>query len=73
MEPQRPVDEQGVTALARAAELPLDDARLPLVAEQLAEWLVAANELNRKMAEERHLEVTPITVFAHPANTEPVE
>lgn len=68
-----PVDEQGVAALARAADLPLAPDRLPLIVGQLGEWLAAANELSRKLADERHLEVTPITVFAHPASTEPVE
>jgi hypothetical protein len=69
----RPVDEEGVAALARAAGLPLAPDRLPLIAGQLGEWLAAANELSRMLADERHLEVTPIAVFAHPANAEPVE
>ncbi len=73
MEPQQPVDEQGVAALARAAELSIDSARLPLVAAQLGQWLTAANELNMKMADRRHRDVTPITVFGHLVNTETAE
>ncbi len=73
MQTPRPVDEQGVAALARAADLPLGPERLALVTGQLGDWLLAANELSRKLADERHLEVTPITVFTHPAHTEPVE
>ena len=60
------LDEATVRALARAADLPLPAEREALVAEQLGGWLSAANELNRKMAAEEHIAVTPITVFAHP-------
>ena len=73
MDTTPPVDEDGVAALARAADLPLAPDRLALVAGQLGEWLTAANELSRKLADERHREVTPITVFTHPVLTEPGE
>lgn len=73
METARPLGEDDVAALARAADLPLPADRRGLIAGQLGEWLAAANELNRKLADERHLEVTPITTFTHPASTEPVE
>jgi hypothetical protein len=73
MEPTRPIDEEAVASLARAAGLPLPSERVSLLTPQLREWLEAANELNRTMADPRHLEVTPITVFTHPANLEPTE
>jgi hypothetical protein len=61
------VDEGTVRELARAAGLPLDDARLALVAPQLETWLEAANDLSRKMAADEHRELFPATVFRHPA------
>jgi hypothetical protein len=73
MQSPRPLDEEAVAALARAAALPLPSERLPLVTGQLRDWLAAANELNRKMADPRHLAVTPITTFTHPASAEPTE
>ena len=73
MDSKRPLDEEAVAALARAAALPLPPERVELVAGQLRDWLEAANELSRKMADPRHLEVTPITVFTHPASAEPTE
>jgi hypothetical protein len=69
MEARRPVDDEGVRVLAKAADLPIPDDRLQLVATQLGEWLTAANELNRKMSAPEHLTVTPITVFVAPATT----
>lgn len=73
MNPRQTVDEQGVAALAVAAELPLGSGRLPLVEAQLRGWLSAANELNRKMADGQYRDVTPITVFGHVAGTETSE
>lgn len=70
MEAPRPPDDQEVRALATAADLPVPDDRLPLVAAQLRQWLVAANELNRKMSASQHRTVMPITVFLHPGNFE---
>ena len=52
-----------------AADLPIPDDRLPLVAAHLSEWLVAANDLSRKMSAPEHLTVTPVTVFLAPAAT----
>ncbi len=73
MESHRPLDSDDVAALARAAALPLTPDRVELLTGQLRDWLSAANEVNRKMADPRHLEVMPITVFSHPANAEPTE
>ena len=60
------MDEHTIRELARAADLPLDDDRLGLVAPQLAAWLTAANELSRKLEAEEHRGIVPITVFRHP-------
>ena len=60
------MNEQEVKALGEAAELPLGDDRLALIAPQLTAWLEAANELNRAMAAPEHQTVLPITVFRHP-------
>lgn len=60
------MDEGTVRELARAADLPLDDGRLALVAPQLATWLSAANDLSRKLDAEEHGGLVPITVFRHP-------
>ncbi len=70
MDAVRPVGEQEVRALASAADLPVPDDRLPLIATQLGEWLSAANELNRKMSAAQHRTVTPVTVLVHPAVSE---
>ena len=70
MPDETPLDAAAVRALAAAADLPLPADREELVAGQLATWLVAANELNRKMAAPEHLTVTPITVFTHPTTPE---
>jgi hypothetical protein len=66
MHEHKTVDEQGVRLLARAAELPLDEERLPAVAGLLGTWLEAANELSRSMSAPEHLTVMPATVFTHP-------
>jgi hypothetical protein len=60
------MNEQESKALAKAADLPLGDDRLGLIAPQLTAWLEAANELNRAMAAPEHHTVLPITVFRHP-------
>ncbi len=69
MQARGPLDDEGVRVLAKAADLPIPDDRLPLVAAQLSEWLAAANDLNHKMSALEHLTVTPITVFSAPAAT----
>jgi hypothetical protein len=73
MDAPGPLDDDGVRVLAKAAELPIPDHRLRLVATQLGEWLTAANELNRKMSAPEHLTATPITVFQAPAPSEITE
>ena len=60
------MDEGTVRELAQAADLPLDEARLALVAPQLQTWVAAANELSRKLAAEEHRGLSPITVFRQP-------
>ena len=69
MQTRGPLDDEAVRVLAKAADLPIPDDRLQLVATQLSEWLAAANDLNRKMSAPEHLTVTPITVFVAPAAT----
>lgn len=56
-----------VRALARAAALPLDDARVGALATLLGSWLPAANELSRTMSAPEHRDVVPATVFCSPA------
>jgi hypothetical protein len=60
------MDEETVRGLARAADLDLPEERLPLVARQLGTWLDAANDLSKKLAQEEHTAVLPITTFQHP-------
>ena len=64
--------EDGVRALARAADLPLPEGRLPAVTQLLQAWLPAAVELSRIMAAPEHRDTMPITVFAHP-HADPTE
>lgn len=64
-------DDSRITAatvgtIAATAELPLDAERAEAVAEGLAVWIPAANELNRKMSAPEHRERGPIAVFTHP-------
>jgi hypothetical protein len=61
------VNEQDVRALCEAADLPLGDERLSLLAPALSTWVDAANELNQMLAAPEHQGVIPITVFRHPA------
>lgn len=60
------VSEQCVLALAQAAGLPVTHERAALLAPQLNDWLVAANELNHKMSAPEHLTLMPITIFTQP-------
>jgi hypothetical protein len=60
------VNEQEVKALSEAADLPLGEERLEVIAPQLTAWLEAANDLNRALAAPEHQTVMPITVFRHP-------
>ena len=60
------VTDEMVRRLAELAELPLAPGREAAVAATLAAWLPAANELSRKMSEQRYWAITPITVFVHP-------
>lgn len=59
------VDEDGVRALARAANLPLTEDRIPAIAGVLRDWLPAAIELSRTMSASEQQAIMPITVFAH--------
>lgn len=68
MEPADVTDDNGVRALARAADLPLAEERVPAVRALLATWLTAANELSRTMQGAEHQDVLPATVFAHPTS-----
>ncbi len=58
--------EETVRELAHAADLPLGEERLALIASQLGEWLGAANELSRKLSAPEHWTILPITTFRHP-------
>ncbi|CAN5847240.1 hypothetical protein BH11PSE8_BH11PSE8_37900 [soil metagenome] len=51
--------------LAGLADLPLAPGRAEIAGGLLAEWLPAANELSRKMSAFEHMNLLPITVFAH--------
>lgn len=60
------VSPDDVRSLAATAGLPLGEDRVGPVAELLAAWLPAANELSHKMSAPEHIETTPITVLVHP-------
>lgn len=60
------MNEQHIRALAEAAELPLSEDRLALVAPLLSTWLDDANELSSSMAAPDRHDLVPITVFRHP-------
>jgi hypothetical protein len=62
------VNEQDVRALCSAADLPLGEERLSLLAPRLTAWVEAANELSRILAAPEHQSVIPITVFRHPSH-----
>lgn len=72
MSENAPLDEDGVRWLAAAADLPLQQERLALIAELLNAWLPPANELSRAMSALELRDQMPITVFAHPF-TDPTE
>jgi len=59
------VTPETVRTLAAIADLPLAEGRAEVVAELLAEWLPAANELSRKMSAPEHQTLLPATVFTH--------
>jgi Asp-tRNA(Asn)/Glu-tRNA(Gln) amidotransferase C subunit len=63
VEERTEISKETVTGLADTAELPLTEARVELLAPQLNELVIAANELNRKMA--RHWELPPTIQFTH--------
>ena len=66
MSEQKRVTAEEVRALAAAADLPLDPKRAEEMADRLADWLTAANELSEKMSVPVHLPQTPITSVTHP-------
>lgn len=45
------------------ADLNLTEERIALFKDTYAQWIDAANELNRKMSEEHYRTLTPITVL----------
>jgi hypothetical protein len=57
------VSKDVVMGLAKAAELPLSEDRIALLAPQLDVLVSAANELNRRMS--RHWELAPTVQFTH--------
>jgi hypothetical protein len=57
------ISRETVARLAELAELPLTEDRVELLAPQLNERVVSANELNRRMAS--HWEIPPTIQFAH--------
>jgi Asp-tRNA(Asn)/Glu-tRNA(Gln) amidotransferase C subunit len=61
-----PITAEEVRALAAAADLSLEPERAEEMAERLAGWLTAANELSEKMSTPVHLPRAPITSFTHP-------
>jgi len=62
-----PITAETVRGLAAAAQLLLAVEREEQVAAQLAAWLTAANDLNRKMSALEHWTLMPATVFTHPS------
>jgi hypothetical protein len=60
------IDESVIAAFAKAADLPLSQERVSVVAKPLAVWLADANELSRKMSQARYLDLMPVSVFSHP-------
>lgn len=53
-----------VAALARFADLPLSDERQQAILPILQSWVPAANELNRRMAQDAVRGHIPCTIFA---------
>ncbi len=66
MSEQPRITAEEVRALAAAADLPLAPERAEEMAERLADWLTAANELSQKMSAPVHLRQIPVTNFTHP-------
>ena len=56
-----------IEVLGRLAALPLPEDRADAIKEPLSAWVRDANELNRKMSQERYLDLMPATVFSHDA------
>jgi len=52
-----------VEALARLAALPLPMGRSEVIRGPLSAWVHDANELSRKMSQERYLDLMPADVF----------
>jgi hypothetical protein len=66
MSDQPPITAEEVRSLAAAAALPLEPRRAEDLAERLAGWLSAANELSEKMSAPEHRQRGPIANFTHP-------
>jgi hypothetical protein len=60
------IDESVIAAFAKAADLPLSQERVSVIAKPLVAWLADANELNRKMSQARYLDLMPVSIFNHP-------
>ena len=58
------ITQADVAALARYAELNLTEERQQAILPILQSWLPAANELNRRMAEDDVRGYLPCTIFA---------
>lgn len=59
------LDVSALVVVNNIADLNLTEDRIALFKETYAQWIDAANELNRKMSEEEHRTLTPITVLQH--------
>jgi hypothetical protein len=66
------VSEEAARMLSGIADLPVAPGREAAIADQLTDWLTAANELSRKMSAPEHWTVLPATVFRH-VDTEGVQ
>lgn len=54
-----------IEVLARLAALPLPEGRPEVIRDPLNAWVQDANELSRKMSQERYLDLMPAAVFNH--------
>lgn len=59
------LDVSALFVINNIADLNLTEERIVLFKETYAQWIDAANELNRKMSEEEHRTLTPIMVLQH--------
>ncbi|CAM5194086.1 hypothetical protein OURE66S_00568 [Oligella ureolytica] len=59
------VDNLALLAINQVADLNLTQERINAFKETYAQWIDAANELNRKMSQEEYRELTPMTVLQH--------